>query len=74
MVKKQWIQHPTNTQSHETAKTKDKPTATAYIPYTQTTYGRLSRMLTKHTIKKSIPPPLKKISATTSHLSRMPWD
>ena len=34
-----------------TAKTNDKPISTAYIPYTQTTYGRLSRMLAKHNIK-----------------------
>ena len=31
--------------------TNDKPNSTAYIPYTQTTYGRLSRMLAKHNIK-----------------------
>jgi hypothetical protein len=46
--------------SPETAKTNDKPTSTAYIPYTQTTYERLSRMLTKHNIK-SIPLSPKKI-------------
>jgi hypothetical protein len=34
-----------------TTKTNDKPTSTAYIPYTQTTYGQLSRMLAKHYIK-----------------------
>jgi non-ribosomal peptide synthetase component F len=34
-----------------TAKPNDKPTSTAYVPYTQTTYGRLSRMLAKHNIK-----------------------
>jgi hypothetical protein len=45
----------------KTDKTKDKPTSMAYIPYTQATYGRLSRMLTKHNIK-SIPLPPKKIS------------
>jgi hypothetical protein len=45
----------------KTAKTKDKPTPTAYIPHTQATYGRLSRMLTKPNIK-SIPLPPKKIS------------
>jgi hypothetical protein len=45
----------------KTAKTKDKPTSTVYIPYTQATYGRLSRMLTKHNVK-SIPLPPKKIS------------
>jgi hypothetical protein len=44
-----------------TAKTNDKPTSTAHIPYTQTTYGRLSRMLAKHNIKSIAIPP-KKIS------------
>jgi hypothetical protein len=40
-----------------TAKTNDKPTSTAHIPYTQTTYGKLSRMLAKHNIKSiSLPP------------------
>jgi hypothetical protein len=29
----------------QAAKTNNKPTSTSYIPYTQTTYGRLSRML-----------------------------
>ena len=38
-------------QATRTAKTNDKPTSTAYIPYTQTTYGRLRRMLAKHDIK-----------------------
>jgi hypothetical protein len=46
----------------KTAKTKDKLTPMAYIPYTQATYGRLSRMLAKHNIK-SIPLPSKKISS-----------
>jgi hypothetical protein len=32
-------------------KTKDKPTSTAYVPYTQTTYGRLNRILAKYSIK-----------------------
>jgi hypothetical protein len=41
------------------AKANDKPTLTAYIPYTQTTYGRLSRMLAKHNIKCVAPPPRK---------------
>jgi hypothetical protein len=44
-----------------TDKTKDKPTSTAYISYTQATYGRLSRMLTKLNVK-NIPLPPKKIS------------
>jgi hypothetical protein len=34
-----------------TCKNEDKPTATAYLPYTQTTFGWLSRMLAKHNIK-----------------------
>ena len=42
-----------------TAKTNDKLTSTAYIPYTQTTYGRLSRMLDKHNIKSLALPPRK---------------
>jgi len=41
------------------AKTNDKPTSTAYIPYTQTTYGRQSRMLAKHNIKSVALPPRK---------------
>ena len=45
-----------------TAKTNDKPTSTAFIPYTQATYGRLSRMLAKHNIK-SVALPLRKISS-----------
>jgi hypothetical protein len=45
-----------------TAKSKDKPTSTAYIPYTQTTYGRPSRTLAKHNIKSVALPP-KKISS-----------
>jgi hypothetical protein len=42
-----------------TAKTNDKPPSTEYIPYTQTTYGRLSRMLAKHNIKCIALPPKK---------------
>jgi len=42
-----------------TAKTDDKPTSTAYISYTQTTFGHLSRMLTKHNIKSVALPPRK---------------
>jgi len=42
-----------------TARTDDKPTSTAYIPYTQTTFGRLSRMLAKHNIKSVALPPRK---------------
>ena len=42
-----------------TAKTSDKPTSTAYIAYTQTTYDRLSRMLAKHNIRSVALPPRK---------------
>jgi hypothetical protein len=42
-----------------TPKTNDKPTSTAYIPYTQTTYSRLSRMLAKHNTKSVALPPRK---------------
>jgi hypothetical protein len=44
-----------------TAKTKDKTISTAYIPYTQTTFGRLNRVLAKHN-NKSVALPPKKIS------------
>ena len=43
------------------AKTNDKSTSTACVPYTQTTYGRLSRMLAKH-IKSVALPPRKKFN------------
>jgi hypothetical protein len=43
----------------QTTKTKDKPTSTAYLPYTQTTFGRLSRMLAKDNIKSVALPPKK---------------
>jgi hypothetical protein len=42
-----------------TAKNKEKPTSTTYLPYTQTTYGRLSSMLAKHNIKSVALPPKK---------------
>ena len=45
-------------------KTKNKPTSTAYLPYTQTTYGRPSRMLAKYNIKSVAIPPKKKYQAT----------
>jgi hypothetical protein len=35
----------------QTTKTNDKPTSTALIPYIQTTYGWLGRMLANHNIK-----------------------
>jgi hypothetical protein len=41
----------------KTAKANDKPASTAYIPYTQTAYGRLSRILAKHNIKSIALPP-----------------
>ena len=44
-----------------TAKTNNKPTPTACIPYIQTTYDRLSGMLAKHNIK-SVALPSRKIS------------
>jgi hypothetical protein len=44
-----------------TSESKDQPTSTAYIPYTNNTYGRLSRMLAKHNIK-SVTIPSRKIS------------
>jgi hypothetical protein len=43
----------------QTAKANDKPTLAAYIPYTQTTYGRLIRMMAKHNIKSVALPPRK---------------
>jgi hypothetical protein len=43
----------------QTNKTNDKPTSTAYVPCTQTTYGHLSRMLAKHNIKSVVLPPRK---------------
>jgi len=45
-----------------TIKSEDKPISTAYLPYTQTTYGRISRMLAKYNIKSVAIPP-KKISS-----------
>jgi len=59
----QWIQSSTAKRAMKpatrTAKTDDKPTSTTYIPYTQTTFGRLSRMLAKHNIKSVALPPKK---------------
>lgn len=45
--------------ARRTTKRKQNPTATAYIPYTATTYGRLSRMLAKHNINSIAIPPRK---------------
>ena len=42
--------------------TEDKSISTAYLPYTQNTYGRISRMLVKYNIK-SVALPLRKISS-----------
>ena len=42
-----------------TNKTEDKPTSTAYLPYTQTTCGRLSRMLAKYNNESVAIPPRK---------------
>jgi hypothetical protein len=46
--------------SAESAKTNDKPTSIVFIPYTQTTYGQLNRMLAKRSIK-SVALPTRKI-------------
>jgi hypothetical protein len=46
----------------QTSESKDQPKSTAYIPYTNNTYGRLSRMLAKHNIK-SVAIPSRKISS-----------
>jgi hypothetical protein len=42
-----------------TAIAQEKPTATAFLPYTRSTFGRLSRMLTKLKIKSVALPPRK---------------
>ena len=42
-----------------TAKTNNQPTSTAYMPYTETTYGRLSKTLAKHNIRSVALPPRK---------------
>ena len=44
-------------QSTRNNKTEEKSTSTAYLPYTQTAFGRLSRMLSKYNTKGvEIPP------------------
>ena len=62
--------------SARTPKTNDKPTSTAYIPYTQKTFGRLSRMLAKQNIKSVALPPRKISSyfppAKSVHPARWP--
>jgi hypothetical protein len=45
--------------STRTKKTEEKPISTAYLPYTKTTYGRLSRMLEKYNITSVAIPPRK---------------
>jgi hypothetical protein len=41
----------------QTAKTSDRPTSILFIPYTQTSYSQLSRILAKHKIQSvSLPP------------------
>jgi len=42
-----------------TSKTEYKPISTAYLPYTQIIYGRLSRMLARYNIKSVAIPPMK---------------
>jgi hypothetical protein len=42
-----------------TTKTNERPTLIAFIPYTQTTYGQLSRTLAKHNNKSVFLPPQK---------------
>jgi hypothetical protein len=42
-----------------TTKTNDKPTSSGYIPYTQTTYGHLNRILAEHSTKSVALPPIK---------------
>jgi hypothetical protein len=44
---------------YRTTNTNEKPTSIAFIPYTQKTYGQLSRMLAKHNIRSVALPPRK---------------
>ena len=46
-------------QATRVIETEDKSISTAYLPYTQTTYGRISRMLGKYNIKSVALPPRK---------------
>ena len=46
----------------QTPEPENKPTSTAYIPYINNTYGRLSRMLAKYNIK-SVTLPHRKITS-----------
>jgi hypothetical protein len=45
-----------------TSKPKDKPTSVTLLPYVQTTYGRLSKLLARHNTK-SVGLPPRKISS-----------
>jgi len=57
------IQRALTSTTHTEDTTKDnQPASKAYLPYTQTTYGRLSRMLGKHNIK-SVALPHRKIAS-----------
>jgi hypothetical protein len=47
--------------ARQTSEPEKKPTSTAYLPYINNTYGRLSRMLTKYNIK-NVALPYKKIA------------
>jgi len=44
---------------YRTTNTNEKPASIAIVPYTQTTYGQLSRMLAKHIIRSVVLPPRK---------------
>jgi hypothetical protein len=48
--------------AHQTSEPGEKPTSTAYIPYINNTFGRLSRMLAKYNIK-SVALPHRKIAS-----------
>jgi hypothetical protein len=51
--------------ARQTSKPDEKPTTTAYLPYINNTYGRLSRMLAKYNIK-SVALPHRKIASDLS--------
>jgi hypothetical protein len=48
--------------AHQTSEPEEKPTSTAYLPYINNTYGRLSRLLAKYNIK-SVALPYRKIAS-----------
>ena len=68
--------------SHQIPVPENKPTATAYIPYINNTYGRLSRTLAKYNIKNvavphrkiacSLPPVKDAIGLKTPGIYRIP--